>query len=174
MTLDLTKLPYGWFTDLDCQRLYYAAVDAPLGAFVEIGVYRGRSASVLAQADPARELWLFDSCADVGVREGDWPRGPHIHHRLRALGSEDAERIGNIAVLHIDGNHSYAGVLFDLTTLGPSVVVDGRIILHDFQQPNADDKVGRAVEHAWLDWPGHADFEPIFAFKEQAGFRRVK
>lgn len=172
MPLDLTKLPYGWFSEEDAYRLYAAAANnCPPGAFVEIGTYQGKSANVLAQADPERELWMFDSCADCGVLTAHWPHG---HHVLRGVEIKDVEPIGPIALLHIDGDHSYAGVLYDLTTLGASVVVGGRIVLHDWLQPNHDDGDGGAVRRAWEQWPGHDDFRPCFTCREQAAFVRVK
>lgn len=174
MSLNLTKLPAGWFTDLDCQRLYDAAVNAPLGNFCEIGVYQGRSATVLHQADPERELWLFDAMVDCAVKPESWPHGPRVHHVLRGVEPDDAKRIGNIAVLHIDGNHTTTGVLHDLNCLGPSVVVGGRIVLHDWDHPNASDRVGGGVCTAWSQWPVHDSFETIFTERDQAGFRRVK
>lgn len=175
MPLDLTKLPYGWFSEDDAERLYKAAQMAPpAGAFVEIGVYQGKSAHVLAQADPDRELWLFDNGTDCAVRPETWPHGPNVHHVLRGVEMKDVERIGPVALLHIDGDHSQAGVLFDLTTMGASVVVGGRIVLHDWLQPNHDDGDGGAVQRAWEQWPGHVDFTQCFACREQAAFVRVK
>ena len=170
--LDLSLLSPGWFSDEDAQRLFDAAVSAPPGAFLEIGVYRGRSAGVLQQADPDRELWLFDNCADCGVTPRTWPKGDNVHKFYRALTDADLNDIGHIALLHHDGDHRCEAVTRDLQQIGPHIVTGGFIVLHDWGQANHDNDCG--VEPGWLAWPGRADYEEVFTYREQAAFRKIR
>src|SRR3954453_6894877 len=106
--------------------LYRLARDATSGPFAEIGRFKGGSTIVFATALPdGSELWSYDF--HVALRP-DMP-GPELDAELRAAleryGLDHKVRLivadsrtadpppGELALLFVDGDHSYAGAKAD-------------------------------------------------------------
>lgn len=141
----------GWLTEGQARRLYLAALTVPKGGqVVEIGSFRGRSASVLATAaervvciDPhlgsdrgpqeyAPNPELGNSDYDTFhanlARAGVAGRVEHV----RALSAEALDQVvGAANVLFVDGAHRYAPALDDITRWGAKVPPGGRMLVHD-------------------------------------------
>lgn len=141
----------GWLTDEQARRLYLAALTVPEGGqVVEIGSFRGRSASVLATgaervvcidphlgsdrgpqeiaADPALGASDFDAFHANLARAGVADRVEHV----RALSAAALDRVPGAAhVLFVDGAHRYGPALDDLRRWGAKVPPGGRMLVHD-------------------------------------------
>ena len=141
----------GWLTEGQARRLFVAASPVgPGGQVVEIGSFRGRSASVLAtaaervvcidphlgsdrgpqeiEADPALGASDFDAFHANLARAGVAGRVSHVRELSRdALGAVT----GPIDVLFVDGAHRYGPALDDLRRWGDRVPAGGRMLVHD-------------------------------------------
>lgn len=141
----------GWLTEGQARRLYLAALTVPAGGqVVEIGSFRGRSASVLATAaervvcidphlgsdrgpqefaaDPALGASDFDTFHANLSRNGVSDRVEHVRERSEAA----LEAVPGAAdVLFVDGAHRYRPALDDLRRWGAKVPPGGRMLVHD-------------------------------------------
>ncbi len=141
----------GWLTEGQARRLYLAGLTVPSGGqVVEIGSFRGRSASVLAtatervvcidphlgsdrgpqeiEADPARGASDFDAFHANLAGAGVAGRVTHVRELSgEALGAVD----GPIDVLFVDGAHRYGPALDDVRRWGARVPPGGRMLVHD-------------------------------------------
>lgn len=160
------ELPQGWYNDNELAALCDTAekCGSMTGAIVEIGVYKGRSAQALAEVVPADRLVLIDNLADPGACTDAWPAGAQW-----ITGPAVASLVWTnpIALLHIDGDHSYAGVLADLYKYAPFVKLGGFVVLHDWAEPAA------GVSKAWHDWAIPGAWQQRHAVKQQAIFERI-
>jgi predicted O-methyltransferase YrrM len=124
--------------------LYRLARDVESGPVAEIGRFKGGSTIVFASALPEGvELWSYDF--HVALRP-DMP-GPELDDELRAAlarfgldgkvhllvaDSRTAEPPpGELALLFIDGDHSYAGAKTDFDRWSAFVRRGGHVLLHD-------------------------------------------
>ena len=124
--------------------LFRLARDIENGPVVEIGRFKGGSTIVFASALPAGvELWSYDF--HVALR-ADMP-GPALDEELRAAlvrfgldgkvhllvaDSRTAEPPpGELALLFIDGDHSYDGAKADFDRWSAFVRSGGDVLLHD-------------------------------------------
>jgi hypothetical protein len=137
----------GWYPEPELKLLRAAAEAAPPGAFVEVGVYKGRSAQVLASYD--RELWLYDDLSLEGADTEHWPPNALWWEGLNLL---EVDPPRSIALLHHDAAHDYATVLRHLTHFHPEIVPGGFVVLHDWK-----DYPGVAT--AWADFSGRQEYE---------------
>ncbi len=141
----------GWLTEGQARRLYLAALTVPEGGrVVEIGSFRGRSATVLATAAPRvvcidphlgsdRGPQEIEANPELGAsdyetfhanleRAGVAGRVEHV----RALSGEALDRVPGAAhVLFVDGAHRYGPALDDLRRWGAKVPPGGRLLVHD-------------------------------------------
>lgn len=141
----------GWLTEGQARRLYLAALTVPPGGqVVEIGSFRGRSASVLATAaervvcidphlgsdrgpqeiaaDPQLGASDFDAFHANLTAAGVAARVSHV----RELSGEALEAVSGPAdVLFVDGAHRYGPALDDLRRWGARVPPGGRMLVHD-------------------------------------------
>jgi predicted O-methyltransferase YrrM len=141
----------GWLTEGQARRLYLAALTVPPGGqAVEIGSFRGRSASVLAtgtervvcidphlgsdrgpqeiEADPARGASDYDAFTVNLAAAGVAGRVTHVRELSSdALGAVE----GPIDVLFVDGAHRYGPALDDVRRWGDRVPAGGRMLVHD-------------------------------------------
>lgn len=141
----------GWLTEGQARLLYLAALTVPEGGqVVEIGSFRGRSASVLATAaervvciDPHlgsdRGPQEFAANPELGnadydlfhanlARAGVAERVEHV----RALSGEALDAVpGPANVLFVDGAHRYGPALDDIVRWGAKVPPGGRMLVHD-------------------------------------------
>ena len=128
------------------------------GALVDCGAWNGGSTIMLTSGAPGRDIWAFDSFEglpepevvdrrpDLGggqlvgsqakLRDGFQRFQPGARLRIGAGWFEDTlpgarERIGTIAVLHVDGDW-YESVWNALEVLYPIVAVGGFVIIDDY------------------------------------------
>lgn len=137
------QYPSGWYTDQEKALLARAAQSAPEGVFIEIGVYRGESARVLAEHSGNRPLWLCDDLSMEGADIDLWPAGPNTI----GVSHYDMLPQENIALLHHDAAHAKDTVLCHIQELGPHVLPGGLICLHDFWSLTYP-----GVQDAWQAW----------------------
>lgn len=140
----------GWYTDEELALLAKACRAAPKGLIVEIGVYRGRSAAVLAENRGGRDLFLLDDLSMEGADQAQWPTGEHIFHLTGTYSCNVLfDDTDYIALLHQDAGHDYDTVLWHLKWYGPSITRGGLVALHDFHSTTYPD-----VQRAWNDYAG--------------------
>ncbi len=144
----------GWLAPSQARRLWdrASALEAP-ATIVEIGSYRGRSASVLARAAaPGVEVVAIDPHAgnDRGPQQwvGTEDEGQSDHDafwaNLGRLGVADRVRhvrrfsqdahdavTAPIDLLYVDGAHGYRPALDDLRRWGGRVAPGGTMLVHD-------------------------------------------
>ena len=124
------------------------------GTIVEIGVFQGDFAEVLAKANP-KHLYLVD-CWEGGIGSGDvdgnnfknFSSGEELWNSVKAryefypnisihrqYSSEFLKSLkdSSIDVIYIDGDHSYKGVKEDLNNAFPKVKKGGWIMGHDYE-----------------------------------------
>jgi predicted O-methyltransferase YrrM len=144
----------GWLTEEQARRLWEAAWRVPPGGLVvEIGSFRGRSATVMASAlTGSARLVAIDPHAggDRGPQEiaAEADRGDAdnsaFNENLRAAGvAERVEHVrlmssdahgavgGEIDVLYVDGAHRFAPARDDIVRWGARVREGGTMLVHD-------------------------------------------
>lgn len=135
----------GWFRNDELEFLARAAREAPeKGVIVEVGVYKGRSATVLDRVRNGRPLYLIDNFAMQTADCSDWPPESSFVHHYLCDPTELETWCVPIALLHQDADHTFQVVWEHLEHLGPRVVVGGRIALHDYGDPSYP-----GVQKAW-------------------------
>lgn len=135
-------------TNLEAKFLAYLATKAPLaGEIVEIGSRSGKSTAYLARVArnlgraPIYAIDLWDEAGTNWNRSGTYERftamlaGLDLHEMVRPLRG-DSRQIGAawqspIALLFIDGDHSYEGARADYELFSPHVVPGGILAFHD-------------------------------------------
>ena len=141
-----------------------AALAAEAGRVVEIGVYEGGSAALLAaamppdgelhlidpfgeQPDALRAGWAADARAARRVVARAARAGPQVHWHV-AYSQHVARRWNaSIDLLFIDGDHSYAGVRRDFEMYAPLVTPRGGLVaFHDIVPTDWD---GCEVHRYW-------------------------
>lgn len=160
-------LPDGFFGPQDQILLAAAAKAAPAGALVEVGVYQGRSAHVLADHREGRNLYLFDNCEFVGVNPAEWPpAGKGIYHNY--VDPRDCRWDLPIALLHQDADHTEELVLAHLKYFAPHIVARGIIVLHDYDSPDYP-----GVKQAWCAFDQSGNYELFLHGSNIVAWRRV-
>jgi hypothetical protein len=159
-------LPDGWYGPQDQILLAAAAKAAPAGALIEVGVYQGRSAHVLADHREGRNLYLFDNCEFVGCNPTEWPSGKGIFHNF--IDPRDCKWDLPIALLHQDADHTEELVLAHLKHFAPHIVARGIIVLHDYDSPDYP-----GVRQAWLKFNSAGQYEPFLYGQNISTWRRV-
>jgi predicted O-methyltransferase YrrM len=161
--LELTEGLEGLGYPEDSQKLYELAWFSP-GDLLEIGTFRGRAAATMAMAlesagNPARVVSID---IDAGVLE-DAARGlaaVGLANRVTlARGTADTvlSRMPELrpGLVFVDGDHSYRGVMRDLTAIEPLVPNGSIVVLHDYEGYTAEDpyfrhRVPEAAGDSWL------------------------
>jgi len=121
----------GWFTEDEAKLLAAAANHQRfLGHFVEVGVYKGRSAAILADkwTDTDHLLYLIDNMSLDGADSSTWPAG----ERIIQIQNGEMPDIGDVALLHHDADHTFDVVRAHLQYWLPRMAQRGLIALHDF------------------------------------------
>lgn len=144
----------GWLTEAQARRLWEAAWRVrPGGLVVEIGSFRGRSATVMAAAlTGSARLVAIDPHAggDRGPQEieAEAARGDADHRafmdnlsaagvldrveHVRRMSSEALASVeGQIDVLYVDGAHRFAPARDDMVRWGGRVRPGGTMLVHD-------------------------------------------
>lgn len=132
--LDL-KLPQGRLTPLDDALLYKYGN----GTAVDLGTYKGRSATLLAQKSKmVLSIDRFPNCDDPGYSF------PEVFKTLKELApnvylfkgdsSDEANMVkdNSIDVIFIDADHNYTSVERDFLSWYPKVKSGGYVIFHDY------------------------------------------
>ncbi|MGH2953106.1 MAG: class I SAM-dependent methyltransferase [Solirubrobacterales bacterium] len=161
--LERTKGLEGLGYPEDSQKLYELAWFSP-GDVVEIGTFRGRAAATMAMAletasNPARVISLdIDATALEHTASGLAAAG--LAHRVTlARGTADTvlSRMPELrpGLVFVDGDHSYRGVMRDLTAIEPLVPNGSIVVLHDYEGYTAEDpyfrhRVPEAAGDSWL------------------------
>jgi predicted O-methyltransferase YrrM len=137
----------GWCADISAPvwdaMLVHQRDAGVRGDVLEIGVYRGKSAVLLAgHVDPqAERFFLVDPRMDEEeVRRTLERARPDVGPALRFLHIESVEVVTSEAVstrgrlrwVHIDGSHATACVLADLASAHDLLAADGIAVLDDF------------------------------------------
>jgi predicted O-methyltransferase YrrM len=139
----------------EAEALYNLLVSLPDGVnVVEIGVQFGRSLSVIASVSKYKNLRFtaIDNWAEV---ESEKARA-HVYSQIakyewildleNATSAHAAKSYAvPIHLLHIDGDHSYKGVLLDCQLWLPKVATGGYAVFDDFEHAGLDD-VTRAIK----------------------------
>lgn len=122
-------LPEGYFNDSDQRLLGRVVAAAPAGTILEVGVYRGRSAHVIAMnLDPVcHKLSLCDNFM-MGDHRETWPQAEQLIGDPRDVVPADRE----YALIHHDGPHDYEGARQHLEFLVPLVMEGGFLAVHDY------------------------------------------
>jgi predicted O-methyltransferase YrrM len=123
------------------------------GNFLELGVYRGRSAHLVAQFLASDEICVLvdvNDIAAVGERMARYRRRPLlIHGPSDRLNETDARASqGSCRLIHIDGDHSGHAVLTDLDLAQQYLGPRGLIVIDDFFSPRYP-QITAATYH-WL------------------------
>jgi hypothetical protein len=124
----MTRSVEGWYADEELALLAATAKARAKSeaAFVEVGVFRGRSAAVLAPH--TTHLVLVDNFS-MGDFSGEWPP-----HELAFTSALDASReVEDVILFHQDASHGLIVVLEHLRLFLPKVIKGGAVCLHDFQ-----------------------------------------
>jgi predicted O-methyltransferase YrrM len=173
----------GWLRPEDALKLYELAYYAP-GPILEIGTYRGKSATLMAMAarDSGRSTLVVSVDVDPsGLREAAAAAAAKgVRDRLLLVrGSAEAFLASNDgfrpSLVFLDADHSEEAVARDLRTLEPHVPRGGLLLLHDFLDPKNDDpsasEVG-VVDAVHRSWVSHrCEFAGVFG--ASGLFRRV-
>lgn len=118
-----------------------AAAVPPAGLFVELGTWCGALAAHLADAHPGATILSVDTFADHNLGPMAWWMNARENMRLfvgRSAEFFDLIRAGNtrpVGIL-IDADHREAGVLADLREASATIAPGGRILAHDYGDPN--------------------------------------
>jgi len=153
----------GWYSEPELSMLGGACKLAPDGDILEVGVFRGKSARTLAEYRGTRRLFLLDTLVCPGCDVRQWPTGDGITHATTPAGLIG---MGTLALLHLDGDHTQAGVTRDLDTFGNLVMVGGRLAMHDFHN-------AASVRNAWDAWEHKGKFAHIGRAQSLVVFQRV-
>jgi hypothetical protein len=154
--LDLAKIKAtdGHMTGAECERLYDLARAADGGCIVEIGSFRGRSTvacALGARAGRGARVYAVDPFVPfVGLCGGRVEPGDKTHLLRNLLLAGIADEVWLIhapsaqaaegwqepvALLWIDGDHSYAAVREDVDSWARYVVRGGVLAFHDSTDP---------------------------------------
>lgn len=161
----LTSSIGGWFTP-ECGAVYRREAAAKRdGVLVEVGCWRGRSLSFLADMIQNGDIQAF--AVDTWGGNSD-PKDPthgrdvykHFIGNMEMLGIADVIKImrlpsvlaakqfedESVDLLHVDADHEYSHVLADLRTWWPKLKPGGTFLLHDYSPTCACPDVVRAID----------------------------
>jgi hypothetical protein len=151
----------GWHRREELELLWKVASLAPAGIFLEIGVYCGRSASILANFREGENLVLFDDLSASGANQSTWPSNAVSISDRRKLPRRE------LSLLHIDANHFEDAVLRDLR-VADQIKAGGFLALHDFHSGSSHP----GVRSAWAKYPNRSNFLNFGAKGSLQVFRR--
>lgn len=139
-------------SDMNLKVLAWFANRAPKGAFVEVGVYKGGSACILAAIaeDQGRDLYLYDTFEGLpyqGEHDG-LPVGTFSDtsaeavqalipgaHVIKGVFPDTLIEMGPIGFVHADADQ-YEATRAICDVLPPLMVPGGMILFDDYSHPN--------------------------------------
>lgn len=167
----------------ECEALYELAQLVPeLGTVLEIGVQFGRSMSVLAEVQKERQYRLFG--IDAWVEHNSQQAKENVLTQMKkhnwnlnllSMSSEEAANVlqTEIDLLHIDGDHSYAGVLKDCELWLPRVKPGGIVCFDDWEHPDMEEVKQAVNDYRSVRPP--SDWNFVGKYGDKLGvFRRFK
>ncbi len=152
----------GKLYDEDAMKLYELASFTP-GPILEIGVFRGRSTTVMARAlkaagNPARIISVDIDSAGLAVAAENLAR--HAVSNKVTLVEGTSRALLRAApslrpgLVFVDGDHSFRGALADLEAIEPFTPTGSIVVMHDYEGYTDDDpywiQVEPAVQASWL------------------------
>lgn len=139
---------------------YLAERAAHASHAIEMGVYMGRSAKVMLDANPQLHLWAVDpfmvdgtyECTKYFLRQEIKEGRCEIIRKYTPEGSAQLQHMkGKIDLLFIDAGHSFENVMTDIKHWLPLVRVSAVACGHDLEL-NPQNDVAKAVQHCLFNW----------------------
>ncbi len=143
---------------------YLAEVASQAGVAIEMGVYMGRSAKVMLDANPSLHLWAVDPFMVDGTFETAryFMREEIVQGRceiLRKYTPEGAHQLshmtGKIDLIFIDAAHDFSNVQMDIRTWAPLLKMGGLLCGHDLETApsySVENDVAKAVKFCLAGW----------------------
>lgn len=143
---------------------YLAEEASKVTVAVEMGVYMGRSAKVMLDANPALHLWAVDPFMVDGTYE---VTKYHLRDEVAAGRCEIIRKYtpdavqqlahmeGKVDMIFIDAAHDFSNVQQDIVRWRPLVKMGGLLCGHDLETPpryENDNDVAKAVKHCLMGW----------------------
>lgn len=157
LLLHISKLAGGW------------------GNFLEIGVFLGRSATVLAltmrRYSFGQKLYLIDNMSNPGFagKKLSWPRDPFV---VQYKNGERPE-IKNIALFHHDADHNIGPVHKDMMQYLPHLKIGGYVAIHDYGRAGVEPGARDGWEMAQEQLKGKVRLVPFRSAISLQIFRRI-
>jgi len=175
----------GWLFDVEPIALIHLPllVDHLPGEIVEIGSYRGKSTVAMGLGSvmiskSKRPIYAIDPF----IPDNDWyfddyfsifwsnVTGAGLENDVIPIPKYSTEAYedcpGSIALLFIDGNHSYEAVMHDIAHYTPRVVSGGLVAFHDYWR---EDGVRQAVDELLL----RPEFEHVCDYTSIRVLRKI-
>jgi predicted O-methyltransferase YrrM len=140
------------------------ARECPLKRFLEVGVYKGTTTTMLAQIGLVVGVdWFMGNPEGMSDTEGSQVRLDGFLKTMRDMNAEDRivlltgkssdilpllknQRFGLVL---IDADHSYESALSDIRNIWPVLVPGGWVVLDDFSEVIINGKIEATVKQAW-------------------------
>jgi len=146
--IEFSRTVPGFYDEDELRNLLKLVRQLKDGVVVEVGVEFGRSASIFLQCpENIKELWLVDDRSHSTIEGRDWTHrlctelrtGPIIIRSFEMKSEAAAEVFPRdadpIDLIHIDADHSRAGVETDIFAWGPLVRRPGGLmVFHDYDR----------------------------------------
>jgi len=164
---DLMVIP-GLMSEDEALLLYDVAAAAPAGVAVELGTYQGRSAAIIARARGGTVISI-DNYSYINAPVIGQPAQKLRKYGLRVDFRQGDSRIvpddiGDVALLHVDSDHTAAHVTAELDAWLTHIIPGGVVLFHDYGDTYPDVK---AVADAFM-----AGYERIGSARRLAAFRK--
>ena len=138
---------------------------------VNIGIFRGASMYCLRAGAPKARLVGFDTV---------YPQGHKLDRKMHAeVIRGDSGKLwrkfeGPVHLLFVDGDHTYEGVMADITGWAPKIALGGVIAFHDFKTAPAAARKHAGIKRAVLEWEQEARWHLLLPVGSLRAYRRPK
>lgn len=152
--VEFAKSVSGLYSDEELKNLYEHVRNVPDGSSVlEIGVWRGKTASILLMLARKKALKVFLIDAWTGAGKYEYPYFtemvakhfmdvPHVLVNGTSSSAVDLLKPQRFSFIHIDGDHGYASVREDCENWLPQLIPGGVACFHDYE--------GNAVTYSYI------------------------
>lgn len=150
------------YTSFELRLITNCLLELPLGSrVVEIGVYGGRSTSLLFQLQKEFELdihlidnWSWDAVRALRIFTTmvleHFSEVPFTLHKMRSDYAGEFKWRDPIAFLHIDGWHEMPGIESDCRLFLPWVIQGGTVAFHDCDYPPVQECIDKyVIKEGW-------------------------